>query len=370
MKTLSIIIPCYNASNSIGKTIESFDLDNLQDEIDVIVVDDGSTDDSKKVIDKYKKKYPKAIKYFKKENGNYGSVINFAKHKLESKFVKTCDADDTYVQANMVRLIDELKQLDDADIVFTNFSFINTNTGVVTKNSLTNQFNWTQTTKVYSIDKLSKSKIGYPTIHSMLFKSILFESIKDSPEGIYYTDSFTVYECLKYAKTIAYIPHLYIYNYFVSNEEQSINITNISRRKQQVETVLNCIMTDSNLSGLSKKHKTWLFSVMRMVIKFVFLAITFDDYDQEHKVHDVEKVTKFVLEHIENNKQLKTVLDLQLNYMFKSHPGTVLWSIKKCYGLSIGKFARSTKNSNKKKETKRRELADEYFYSLEETKKK
>lgn len=361
MKTLSIIIPCFNAAKTILNTIDSFNLEELSNEIDVLVIDDGSTDNIEEILTPHMNQYPDAIHYHKKANGNYGSVINYAKHLLNSRFVKTCDADDTYTKENMVKFINHLKDFpEDTDIVFTNFAFININSGQKTKNSLTNQFLWTQTPTIYSIDELAKNKIGYPTIHGMTFKSELFASIADSPEHIFYTDSLTIYLCLKQAKKIAYIPHLYIYNYYVLNEEQSINISNIAKRKNQIIQVLNAILNDSDFKGLSKKHKTWLFSVMRMVIKFVFLSITFGDQDDETKNKEIEEVTNLVLQHVHKNDELKAILDLQLTFMFKVHPKKVVRIIKNCYGLAIGKFARSTRNS-KKKDKKRQELAHDFY---------
>ncbi len=364
MKTLSIIVPCYNASKTIKKTIDSFDLENLEEDIDVLLVDDGSSDNTWELIQKYQKKYPQAIKTFKKENGNYGSVINFIKPYINSRFVKTCDADDTYVSENMQRFISELKNFDNTvDIIFTNFSFININTGSVSKNSLTNQFKWTQSTSIYSIDEIAKGKIGYITIHSMTFKTELFKSIKDSPEGIFYTDSFTIYQCLKYSKYIAYIPHLYIYNYFISNEEQSINISNISKRKDQIITVLNAILEDSNLDSMSRKHKTWLFSVMRMIVKFIFLSIAFGEQSQEQKTKDIEEIVVLMLTRIENNNQLEPILNIQLWFMFRLKPKSLVRIIKRAYGITTGKFAASTRSSEKKRQYKRKQFAKEFYES-------
>ncbi len=365
MKTLSIIIPCYNAADTISRTIESFDLDNTQNDIEVLIVDDGSSDNSKKVIEKYIKKYPKAIKYYKKKNGNYGSVVNFIKPRIKTKFVKTCDADDTYVKENMVRFIESLKSLNDsADVVFTNFNFVNTGTNKKNKNSLTNQFKWVQATTIFPINNISKSIVGYPTIHSMCFRTEIFKVIPDSPENIFYTDSFTIYQCLKRAFKIAYIPHLYVYNYYVSNEEQSINITNISNRKDQILTVLSAILEDSDLTGLTKRHKSWLISIIQMIIKFAFLSISFNKEPDEVKVKEIEDVIKLVKHYVNHNEDLRQIFDLQIWYMFNTTSRSLIRKIRRCYGITLGKFARSSRPN--KKDKRRAELSNEFYHPNED----
>ncbi len=245
MKTLTVIIPCFNASKTIENAINSLNLELLEDDLEVLVVDDGSTDNTYEILKKIQKKYPQAIKAYTKPNGNYGSVMNFCKDKVSGRFVKTLDADDTYCKNNMVRFIEELKNMPEStDIVFTNFNFINTITGKKTKNSLTKQFNFCQKTLHKPFHKLSKSYFGYQTIHSMAIKSELFRITKELPEGIFYTDTYLIYQITKRARNLSYIPHLYIYNYFVSNEEQSININNIVKRRDQINIVLNCILDD------------------------------------------------------------------------------------------------------------------------------
>ncbi len=91
---ISILIPVYNAEKFISRTIKSL-LDQSMPLIDVIVVDDGSTDNSAKIISSFQKKDPR-IKYFYQKNSGPSFARQLALSKVESPFVMFCDSDDYY----------------------------------------------------------------------------------------------------------------------------------------------------------------------------------------------------------------------------------------------------------------------------------
>ena len=77
-KILSIIIPTYNAAKFLDKGLSSFIIDDnsLLNMLDIIVVNDGSTDNSVEIAQKYVNKYPDVYRILNKENGGHGSAIN------------------------------------------------------------------------------------------------------------------------------------------------------------------------------------------------------------------------------------------------------------------------------------------------------
>ena len=90
---VSIIIPVYNVEKYIGKCLDSLVNQTLED-IEIIVVNDGSPDNSQKIIDKYVEKYPNKIKSFIKENGGQGSARNLGLKYAKGKYISFVDSDD------------------------------------------------------------------------------------------------------------------------------------------------------------------------------------------------------------------------------------------------------------------------------------
>ena len=106
-KNLTISIAAYNVENYLEKTLDSLIIDNL-DKLEVLIVNDGSKDNTKKIAQKYCKKYPNSIKLIDKENGGYGSTINAGIKEATGKYFKQLDGDDWYNTENLNRLVEDI----------------------------------------------------------------------------------------------------------------------------------------------------------------------------------------------------------------------------------------------------------------------
>ena len=93
MTKVSVIVPVYNVEKYIDKCLNSLVNQTLK-EIEVIVVNDGSPDNSQNIIDKYVKKYPKKVKSFIKENGGQGSARNLGLEHAKGEYISFIDSDD------------------------------------------------------------------------------------------------------------------------------------------------------------------------------------------------------------------------------------------------------------------------------------
>ena len=111
---VSVIVPVYCVEKYIPKCLDSLVNQTLED-IEVIVVNDGSPDNSQKIIDKYAKKYPNKIKSFKKENGGQGSARNYGLTKANGEYIGYVDSDD-YVELDMYEKLYNKAKNDNLDI--------------------------------------------------------------------------------------------------------------------------------------------------------------------------------------------------------------------------------------------------------------
>lgn len=115
MKKVSIIIPVWGVEKYISKCLDSLVNQTLKD-IEIIVVNDGSPDNSQKIIDKYVKKYPGKVKSYIKENGGQGSARNYGIEVSTGEYIGFVDSDD-FVELDMFEKMYNKAKQDKSDIV-------------------------------------------------------------------------------------------------------------------------------------------------------------------------------------------------------------------------------------------------------------
>lgn len=224
MKKLSIIIPVYNMEKYIDRCIQSVVAISLKDEIEVLLIDDGSKDNSKQIMRGYYKKYPGIIKIFSKKNGGHGSAINLGIEKAEGKYLKILDADDYYNTKSLENLIYFLKEDRDVDLIITSYykEFKN--------KRLKQDFNLISN-KILSFKKLftiflsleKKQYINYIPMSMVTYKTeILKKCSYRLSEKIYYVDTeFNVFYINEVNNFIYF--NYPIYNYCIGRINQSIS---------------------------------------------------------------------------------------------------------------------------------------------------
>ena len=118
MIKVSVIVPVYNVDKYIRRCIASLVKQTLQG-IEIIIVDDGSTDNSETIIKEYMK-YNEQIKYFRKENGGLSDARNYGLKFASGEYVAFLDSDD-YVEADMYEKMYKKALKEDSDMVECNF---------------------------------------------------------------------------------------------------------------------------------------------------------------------------------------------------------------------------------------------------------
>lgn len=93
MYKVSVIVPVYNTEKYIKKCLDSL-INQTMKNIEIIVINDGSNDHSEEIIKEYENKYPKMLKYYKKENGGLSSARNYGVEKANGKYIAFVDSDD------------------------------------------------------------------------------------------------------------------------------------------------------------------------------------------------------------------------------------------------------------------------------------
>lgn len=196
MVKVSIIVPVYNVEKYLERCLDSLVKQTLKD-IEIIVVNDGSPDNSQKIIDRYAKKYKK-IKTYKKENGGLSSARNFGIDKANGDYIAFVDSDD-YVELDMYEKMYNKIISDDFDLVCCNFDYVDDSGQYINKgNSKVNK-------DIYDVD-IRKNMIDfYPAAWNKLYKKELFNNNIQFKCGVWFEDVEFIHRLFPYIKSIGVI---------------------------------------------------------------------------------------------------------------------------------------------------------------------
>ena len=103
-KILSVAIPCYNSQDYMRHCVET--LLSGGDKVEILIIDDGSKDDTGKIADEYEKKYPTIVKAIQKENGGHGSGVMAGIRNGTGLYYKVVDSDDWVETEDVIKRVD------------------------------------------------------------------------------------------------------------------------------------------------------------------------------------------------------------------------------------------------------------------------
>lgn len=198
---------------------------NLFNELEVAVIIDGATDNSAKIAKSFQEKYPKVFRVFEKENGNYGSCINYGLKKITGKYVKIIDADD-YVDNNSFEAFMSFIRDCDSDVILSDYRLVNEEGHLIcVKNRIlpTNiLLSWNDVISAFNVDM-------HLAMHEIAYKSsILTKNDYRQTEKISYTDQEWIFYPMAHVNTFV-SSGINIYNYLVGREGQTMDIKSVKK---------------------------------------------------------------------------------------------------------------------------------------------
>ena len=234
MKLLSIAIPCYNSQDYMESCIESLLVGG--EEVEILIVDDGSSDRTAEIADDYARKYPTIVKAIHQENGGHGEAVNAGIRNATGLYFKVVDSDDWVDLDAYRKILDKLREISGGDRVLDMFiaNYVYEKEGVKHK-------------KVMRCSNLPKDRIftwkeaghfhkgQYILMHSVIYRTkLLVECGLELPKHTFYVDNIYVYKPLPSVRTLYYMD-VDFYRYFIGREDQSVNEKNmIARVDQQI----------------------------------------------------------------------------------------------------------------------------------------
>lgn len=266
MKYLSIAIPCYNSQEYMDKAIESCLI--LKDDVEIIIVDDGSSDRTAQIGDDYADMYPDTIKCVHQKNGGHGQAVNTGLKNATGLYFKVLDSDDWFDRSALVKVIETIKMLhhkdEGVDMFIANYVYEKPSANKSSVIKYTNALPENRTFRWYDI------KHFYPQqnllMHSVIYRTQLLRNCNlELPQHTFYVDNLFVYQPLPYVNTLYYL-NVDLYRYYIGREDQSVNEKiMISRIDQQIK--VNKLMIDccDVMQLKSRKLRNYMVKYLSMI---------------------------------------------------------------------------------------------------------
>lgn len=227
---VSIIVPVYGVEKWLSRCLESLVNQTLQD-IEIIVINDGSPDNSQKIIEQYEAAYPDLLRGYVKENGGLSDARNYGLQFAKGEYVAFVDSDD-YVDVTMYQKMYDKAIEDNSDAVICGYFSVNE-----TKNQKKSKQMGTMHLYGQNLEKVPTLLMTVaPFAWNKLIKRTIFEETKIRfPKGIIYEDICTMYPLLLYCNKISKVnEELY---YYIEQREGSITATYSPKKIQLLDSL-------------------------------------------------------------------------------------------------------------------------------------
>lgn len=235
MKLLSVVIPCYNSENYMRKCVDSL-LEGGED-VEIIIVNDGSGDKTAEIADEYAARYPSIIKAVHQKNGGHGAAVNTGIRNASGLYFKVVDSDDWVKREAYFRVLDTLRNLAGGDCALDLLicNFVYEKEGEKRKKVMQYRHIFPKEKMFHWEECHHFLKGHYILMHSVIFRTRLLKECGISlPEHTFYVDNIYVYYPLPHVRKIYYMD-VDFYRYFIGREDQSVNEkVMISRVDQQI----------------------------------------------------------------------------------------------------------------------------------------
>ena len=322
-KILTVSIAAYNVQNYIENTLKSVLVNNI-DDLEVLVEDDGGTDNTANIVKEYEKKYPGIVKLVHKENGGYGSTINKSVELATGKYFKQLDGDDKYDSTNFEKLLKLLRDTD-VDVVYS--PCLEHDEG---KNEIKiiDYFD-KDIDGIYKVEDIINKSKDCLTMHLLLYRTELLRKCNlKLLEHCFYTDTqYAMYPIIDADKIL--VTHDPIYIYRKGREEQSVSLTGHRKHYMDHAKVSKNMVEFYNLNEkrLEKNKKEYIFNytkiyVANSIARFYMVLKP----NREH----LEEIKRFDEELLKNNKQIYDASGIHskvVRTLRKNHYNYVIYKI-------------------------------------------
>ncbi len=280
-KLITFTVPSYNSAAFMHNCIES--ILPAGNDIEIIIVNDGSKDNTGEVADIYAEKYPDIVRVIHQENGGHGEGVNQGIRNARGKYFKVVDSDDRLDTDELIKVLDKIRRNETSgcsiDMYVCNYVYVRVDTGERRPMSYSYVFPNEKVCTWDDTKPFGPSK--YLMMHSVIYRTQLVRDTGiELPKHTFYVDNLYMYEPFPFVERIYYIDSD-LYLYYVGSDEQSVNEKNVIKRIDQQILVTKMVIDSHDLNEIEKKSKRlyrYMLHELSVLISIcnVFLSIKGD----------------------------------------------------------------------------------------------
>ena len=278
-KILSISIAAYNVEKFLKGTLDSLISDReTLDKMEIIIVNDGSKDNTSIIASEYCKEYPDCFVLIDKENGGYGSTINSALKVASGKYFRLLDGDDWYITENLKEYVAFLEKTE-ADMILSPYVEYREDIGIEEKLDRHNL----ECFKKYKIENIKVSELDDIKMHELAVKMNLMKGARfQITENCFYTDTEYVFLIFMFADSIVKFDKP-VYKYRIGSAGQSVSISGRLKHSKDAEKVLDKILRlyINGKDTFSKRKQEVLWNTIKVVAWFQYVTYLLFDKSRE-----------------------------------------------------------------------------------------
>ncbi len=275
MKLITFAVPSYNSEAYMRNCIDSILVGG--EDVEIIIVNDGSKDGTAAIADEYAAKYPTICKAVHQENGGHGEGVNQGIRHGTGLYYKVVDSDDWVDAASLAEVIATIKrhmaENSLPDLYVTNFVYehVEDNTAFTrkfTKNMPTGKF--------FGWDEVKKFKgSSVLLMHSLMYKlDVLRESGLELPKHTFYVDNIFAYVPLPFVKKMYYID-TDLYRYYIGRADQSVNMSVFAKRTEQQNRVMKIMAEAYDIREIKKTNPRLAKYMLHTLACLMIVTLTF-----------------------------------------------------------------------------------------------
>lgn len=268
---------------------------NGKEDVEIIIVNDGSSDSTQDIAEKYKEEYPDIIKVINQENKGHGGAVNTGLNNAKGLFFKVLDSDDWLDEKALLKVLQVLRDIisegQSIDLMITNYVYEKV---TEVRKKIIRYKSAVPRDKIFNWNDIGQFRHGqYILMHSVIYRTkLLLDCNLELPEHTFYVDNIFVYQPLPYVKNLYYVD-VNLYRYFIGRDDQSVTEENMIKRIDQQLFVNKYMIDCCNVTAL-KNHKLKDYMIKYLTIMMTVSSVYLIKEGSQNRLNQKDELWEYV----------------------------------------------------------------------------